>query len=208
MRVFETRDVKPMITLFKSLVLPKCEYCSQLWSPSTIGLIRKLEGVQRFFTSKINGMRDLNYWERLAKLKLYSMERRRDRYMIIYIYKIINNLVPNISNDNHRISTREHPRRGKLCEVPSYNTRAMAYVRTIREGSFSVHAPRLFNILPKDIRAHSGSTDSFKRRLDEFLRTVPDRPTLPHYYQSAQSNSLLDQVGQQRRDEMNLYVPT
>ena len=128
--------------------------------------------------------------------------------MIIYVYKIINNLVPNISNDNFGISIREHPRRGKLCDIPNYNNRAMAYVRTIREGSFSVHAPRLFNILPRDLRGYSGSADGFKRKLDEFLRTVPDRPALPHYYQSAQSNSLLDQLSQLRVEQMNLYVPT
>ena len=33
LRVFETRKLKPMLTLYRSLVVPRLEYCSQLWTP-------------------------------------------------------------------------------------------------------------------------------------------------------------------------------
>ena len=41
LRTFSARDKLTMMTLYKSLVRPIVEYCSQLWSPSRLGLIRK-----------------------------------------------------------------------------------------------------------------------------------------------------------------------
>ena len=84
LRVFSTRSEKPMITLFKALVLSNLEYCSALWSPKALGMIRELESVQRSFTRKIDGMNRLEYHERLQKLKLYSLERRRDHICLAY----------------------------------------------------------------------------------------------------------------------------
>ena len=89
LRTFVTRKKFPMLTLFKSLVLPLVEYCCQLWSPAILGDIRAIESVQRNFTSKIDGMESLTYWERLDELGLYSLERRRERYKIIYVFKVL-----------------------------------------------------------------------------------------------------------------------
>ena len=48
---------------------------------------RLIEKIQHSFTKHIDGMKDLSYPERLCalKFKLYSLQRRRDRYIIIYI---------------------------------------------------------------------------------------------------------------------------
>ena len=75
LRTFSTREPYAMLTLFKTMVLPRIEYCCPLWSPITIGLIRQLEAVQRSFTAKIHQIGDLDYWGRLKKLGLYSLER-------------------------------------------------------------------------------------------------------------------------------------
>ena len=52
LRVFSTRLERPMMVLFKSLVLSRLEYCSALWAPRTLGMIRELETVQRAFTRR------------------------------------------------------------------------------------------------------------------------------------------------------------
>ena len=55
----------------------------------------------------------------------------------------------------------------------------------------------MFNSLPLDLRNSTGcSVDAFKRKLDRFLRTVPDEPQIPGYtaMRRADSNSLLDMV--------------
>ena len=75
-----------MLTLLKSLVIPLIEYCCQLWNPWKPKDIQAIEAIQRTFTCKITEVQHLNYWERLHELKLYSLQRRRERYIIIYIW--------------------------------------------------------------------------------------------------------------------------
>ena len=59
-------------------------------------------------------LQHLNYWERLHKLKLNSLQRRRERYVIIKHktkrYMIIKqHMVPNIgSTDEHKIKNKKH----------------------------------------------------------------------------------------------------
>ena len=76
-----------MMVILKSLVQPHLDYCSQLWSPSSQGQINKLEGVQKSLVNRIwdKVLGNMNYWEKLKYLRLYSQERRRERYQMIFI---------------------------------------------------------------------------------------------------------------------------
>ena len=71
-----------MLTLYKSLVLPILEYSSVLWCPLSVGSIQKLEAVQWSFIRKITGTREMDYWQCLKELKLYSLERHCETYRI------------------------------------------------------------------------------------------------------------------------------
>ena len=82
---FLDRSRLTMLTLYKSMVRSKLEYCYPLWSQTAVSDILKLEKVQRVFTSKVNGCRDLPYCERLKCLRIQSLQRRRERYIIIHI---------------------------------------------------------------------------------------------------------------------------
>ena len=84
MRTFRRRSKVLMLTIWKSLIQSKLDYNSQLWSPSDQTSIGRLESVARHFTAKIDGMAGLDYWERLASLRLYSQERRRDTRSSFY----------------------------------------------------------------------------------------------------------------------------
>lgn len=197
LRTFQTRDKFPMMTLYKSLIVPLLEYSCQLWSPWKVGEKQQLEAVQRSFTSKIIDCRKLNYWERLKSLNLYSLERRRERYIIIYIYKIlIGNTVNNIG-----VLFYIHERLGRFCHIPPLHPRAGTRIKTLKENSFATRGPRLFNELPKYLRnSEVQNVEKFKRQLDSFLGTIPDEPKLPHYYLRASSNSIIDQLAQRRAD--------
>ena len=85
--VFYSRSPEIMLTLYKSMVRSLLEYCCPLWSPTKVTDIQELENVQKIFTTKIAGMSELNYWERLKKL---SLQRRRERYIILHMWKILN----------------------------------------------------------------------------------------------------------------------
>ena len=192
LRTFTGREELPMITLYRSLLLPLLEYCCQLWHPWKRSEAKSLEGVQRTFTSKISSVSAYGYWDRLRKLHLFSLERRRERYIIIYTWKIINKHVPNVSSTG--ITTRNHPRLGIMCVPPKVNTRA-GRVTTIRHHSLAIVGPKLYNSLPKHLRNMTNVTSEvFKNHLDKFLKHVPDEPNMDHYRTAAESNSIDDQL--------------
>lgn len=193
MRTFLTRIPQPMMVLFKSLVLPLIEYSCIVWNPHKLQEITQLESVQRNYTSKLDGLSDLNYYQRLHKLNLYSAERRRDRYLITYIFKIINGKVPNPG-----ISYKWALRRGKELKIPPVRTSKQSRGATLLYHSFTRRAPRLFNALPETLRNISGDTpmDTIKQRIDNLLKKIPDEPRIPGYYpsNSAVSNRVEDQI--------------
>ena len=195
LRTFKTRQKLPMLTLWKSLIRSKLEYCCPLWSPTNIGDVQGLEQMQRNFFRKISGIQQLSYWEQLKELSMYSLERRRERYNIIYVWKIMEKQVPNFSHSDHTgIQEYWNPRRGRYCTVPAINLRSPRQIQSIRTASFGIRGPRLFNTLPAHIRNLLGcSVDAFKRSLDKYLATVPDEPQIRGYtaMRRAESNSLL-----------------
>ena len=73
------------------------------------GLINQLESVQQSFTARIAGMEEMDYWERLASLGLYSQERRRERYQIIFIWKCAMGMV-----SGYDLTFDENPHSGKV----------------------------------------------------------------------------------------------
>lgn len=198
LRSFKTRAAQPMLTLWKTMCLSRLDYCSQLWSPTKKGDIQNLEMVQRSFIRKIDGMRSLTYWNQLNVLKLYSLERRRERYMVIYTWKILEGLCPNFGDPNRGgISSYKNERRGRFCKVPLVKNGASAKIKTLRYSGFSIKAPQLFNSMPASIRnMESCSMEQFKRALDIFLSRVPDQPQISGYTSSrmAESNSLVHMV--------------
>lgn len=198
LRVFRTREPPAMLTLYRSMVLPHLEYCCPLWSPTKIGKVRQIEAVQRNFTSKITSVANLSYWERLKALDLYSLERRRERYLILYVFKIIQNVTPNFDSAKFEIKCTFSQRRGRICTIPPINNRATGNVKSMVEASFPVRGPRLFNSLPIELRNFNGSVDAFKSRLDKFLEQVPDKPCLPAYQQPASTNSIIEQLAVMR----------
>ena len=193
LRTFDSRTKVLMLTLFKSLILPRLDYCSQLYSPTLIQDWCKLESIQRRFTSHILDEKEYDYWTRLQHLKLYSIHRRQERYAIIYTWKIINNLAPNLKTNP--ITTHFSDRRGLYCNVPTLRNARSSKTATLRDGSFAIRGPKLYNVLPQSIRNLQNITvDAFKNALDKVLCTLPDEPTVPGYAggRATKTNSLLD----------------
>ena len=198
LRTFSTRERDPMTTIWNAQIRPILDYCSPLWSPnpSNYGNIDLLESTQRSFTRRIIGTEDMDYAQRLKFLKMYSVQRRHERYKILYLYKIKEKMVPNISG-TYGLQFYNSKRHGCMCRIPSYPLYHNKAV-VARNASFALTASRLWNILPKYIRDLSGlKLIAFKRRLDKTLILYPDEPrssSTGRYTDSngRVSNSLID----------------
>ena len=179
--------------MFKSLVQPHLDDCCQLWCLSDQQQINKIESVQRSLVSRISDPRlsGLSYWEILITLRLFSQERRRERYFIIFIWKIAQGLVEGYSLSFTTPTSRTGR---KVISAPIVQS-SPACVRRARERTLAVRGVHLFNLLPAQLRnSDHGDTDMFKNHLDIFLMNIPDQPTRPGLVRAAQSNSLLHQI--------------
>merc|ERR1711895_344905 len=168
-----------------------------VWSPVEQKLIHELEDIQKIFTKKIDGMEGLNYHERLKKLKMYSLERRRDRYLIIYGWQQIENIKENVLK--LELSGRNSNRRIKQRQASNYGAEKERILPSIKTKIH--HCParkieRAFNCMPRELRDITGvKTDTFKKHLDKWLSVIPDQPRGGGYagQVAANSNSIQDQ---------------
>ncbi len=74
---FKYKTPEVMLSLKKSLVRPKLEYAVRFWSPSYRKDIELLKRVQRQDTKMIPSLRSQPHEERLKRLNLFSLEKRR-----------------------------------------------------------------------------------------------------------------------------------
>ena len=192
--VFETRDEETLMTLYKSLIRSRLEFCCPLWNSSKVEDIVKLETIQRNFTSKIAGYSEFTYWERLKGLRLMSLQRRRERYTLLHLFKILSDLAPNDLN----IKFTSSDRRGILAVVPSLSRTCKSKIQSLYDSSFAVFAPRLWNSLPKRIRDEE-TFEKFKAALTRHCLAFPDEPPISGI---SSSNSLLHWTGHLARQMM------
>ena len=173
-RSFYTRRLDILKQLWKTLVQCDIDYCSQLYMPSQSKGMQAIEKLFADFTAKIPALKEMNYWARLNHLKMYSQERRMERYRIFYVWKILEGYAPNCGIE----ITAENKRLGRKCKIPKLVTNGRKYIQTLRESSFQTNGARLFNSLPKKIREIRRDKELFKIELDKFLSSVPDQPKL------------------------------
>ncbi len=72
----------------KILVRPHLEYAAQACSPNLVADADCLEQIQWLATRFVKGFRRLPYEERLRRLGLHSLRRRRIRGDLIVVYKM------------------------------------------------------------------------------------------------------------------------
>ncbi|KAL5255606.1 hypothetical protein ACHWQZ_G010992 [Mnemiopsis leidyi] len=189
--VFRDRSKPVMLQLYKSLIRSRVEYCCPLWNPTKIADIQLIESIQRQFTRRIRGFKDTNYWDRLKELNLCSLQRRRERYMIIHVWKILQGICPN----DIGMVFRNNPRLGIKIVLPSLSKKASALAMSYYDSSFSVRAGMLWNLLPREVNTLS-DLNTFKISLGTFMDNIPDTPPTPGYT-AKNSNSMIDWCSQE-----------
>jgi len=184
--LFQDRSKATMLTLYKSLIRCRLEYCCPLWNPADVGSIQAIEAVQQYFTKRIRGYQHLSYYNRLKGLQLQSLQRRRERYILIHMWKIKEGLCPN----DLQITFSEGSNRLGLAVLPPLTRSSRASSQSLYDNSFAVVGPKLWNILPASTK-NKDSITSFKASVYDFCSRYPDTPPV-RGYTPANRNSLLD----------------
>ena len=172
LRSLTSRTPSIMSRVWKTYMLPDIDYCSILWfSPARPQLIIELENGQNRFLKRLENQWDSNYWARLSISNLQSIQRRLERYQIIYIWKAMEGLVPPCG-----ISIHHHTYKGRLSVIPPLS-KASVKTKSIRDNTIRVAGSRIFNSIPSKLRNLTGCEITvFKANLDRFLEKVPDEP--------------------------------
>ncbi len=85
---FAEKSVSAFAALYNTLVRPDLEYAMQACSPNLLTDVNYLEQFQRLAMSLVKGFRRLLYEERLRRLGLHSLRRRRHHGDLMVVYKM------------------------------------------------------------------------------------------------------------------------
>ena len=133
----------------------------------------------------------MDYHERLRKLGLYSLERRRERFLIISAWQQLEEAREGVL----KLKTGKEGRRRCIRSATIPTTLDGRY-RTVIHHSTARQMERLYNALPYRLQnIRNVKTDTFKRHLDRWLRDIPDTPKIDNYGASvsAATNSITNQ---------------
>ena len=117
---------------------------------------------------KVSGLWQKSYHERLGDMKLTSVERRVERYMILYIWKSVNGFVPSLGlswSNKTGHTLKVDPIKGNVLSV-----------KTLKSNSLKQHGAAIFDMLPNDLKTLKGTVTQFKNKLDSFISIFPDKP--------------------------------
>ncbi|CAM5132666.1 unnamed protein product [Eretmochelys imbricata] len=151
-----------LLPLYKSMVRPHLEYCVQMWSPHLKKDILALEKVQRRATKMIRGLEWIPYEERLKRLGLFILEKRRLRGDMIEVYKIMSG-VEKVNKE--KLFTCSHNIRTRGYQMKLMSSR---FNTNKRKFFFTQHTVNPWNSLPEEI-AKARTITGFKRELDKFM---------------------------------------
>lgn len=126
--------------------------------------VKVLEAVQRRFTRMLDGMKGVEYEERLRRLNLDSLEKRRKRGDLIEAYKQLKGQ----SVPDRALLVRSHLTTLRNNGSKLIKPRALT---NIRNNFFSYRVINSWNRLPQEVVA-SKTVEGFKRKLDECWSSV------------------------------------
>lgn len=158
LKCFQSRDKGLLFRAFNVYVRPILEYCCNVWSPYRLCDTRKIESVQRLFTKRLRGMKDMPYPERLKCLSAESLEIRRIKYDLTMYFKILHELVDINSDSIFQIRDVRTRSNGLTLFKAKFNCNTERYI-------FRNRCINIWNLLPQTVVGSSGLS-LFKSRLN------------------------------------------
>ena len=161
-RIFRTNSVELFLRSYVTFVRPVLESSPEIWNPTLAGLTIMIEAVQRGFTRRIMkraGLPYLPYSERLSFLGIDSLEYRRYRRDLEFIFKSVRGLVKYNTEDTFTISPTNRNLRG------THNSRlALPFqIYGIRRSTAVSRTLAVWNSLPNEAVAAPSFTSFCSR---------------------------------------------
>ena len=159
------RDKSTFIKLYKTFVLPHLSYAASAWCPYSKGDKELLEKVQKRAVMMVTNVRG-NYEERLAILRLRTLEDRRIRGDMIETYKILTGK-SKVSLETWFCLAKEKDGVVNTRATKGYLNLVVPPVpqSDIRRNFFSHRVVPVWNSLPESVK-RSSTTDHFKASYD------------------------------------------
>ena len=164
LRCFQSRDKNLLFKAFPVFVRPLLEYCCNVWSPYKLSEIRQIESVQRKFTKRLFGLKDLPYNVRLSILNSETLELRRIKSDLGMYFKIVHGLVDIPMDCFFTFRIGKTRTNGKTLLKHAFNNNMERY-------AFKNRCINLWNMLPANV-VNSSSFIAFKNTLR--LIDLPD----------------------------------
>jgi len=162
---YKSPDV--MLRLYKSMVRPHVEYCTVAWSPHYIEDKQLIEKIQRRFVKVISWFRDKSYEEGLRILRLNTLEGRRNRADLIFLFKMYKGLTRPPFDLLFQL-TKHDRTRGHTIKLTKHCSN-----RDVRLYFFSERVINNWNNLDQSV-TEAGCVDTFKRRLHVYRNDKMD----------------------------------
>ena len=159
--VYKSPEV--LTRLYKSLVRLHLEYCVSSWSPHYVKDWERLEKRQHRFTRMVLGLKGLDYGERLERLKLMTLEERRNRSDLVALFKMSKGLSAIPWNSFFRADNSERTR-GHLKKMVKER-----FKLDVRKHFFSQRVVNRWNGLSENVIS-AGTVEMFKKRLEELRK--------------------------------------
>ena len=150
------------------------EYASEIWSPKSVTMIKRIEGVQRRATKLM--LPNLSYNERLKRLDLLPLVYRREVKDLSTFYKLKSGNFNCSFNSYFQFCSDERLRSHASNKLKINRVRTEHF-----KGTFFNRIPYLWNNLPDALRTTNCSVFSFKRLCTIFYKDRvfdPDHPNV------------------------------
>ena len=159
--------------LYTAFVRPHIEYAQCVWSPHLQKHIKQLENVQIRATKVVDGMKNMEYSERLKKLGLPTLLYRRKRGDMIQMWKHFNSYDPSTLSSNFKVN----PRANRKHRLQLTWNRPKDGSHGLQANSFYFRAANTWNNLPASV-VESKNMNTFKLKLDDAWHEHPTKFSL------------------------------
>ena len=158
-------------TLYLSIVRCHLGYATQVWSPQSIGLLKRVENIQCRTTKlilKLPFRCDVTDETRLQLTNLLPISYWHEFLDIVFFYKAVNNLVFIDSEAlpvSRQFTRSTRSSSGSAITYIPKRSRSVTYRR-----SFFIRVCRTWNVLPTELRTNHISLASFKSLLLQYYK--------------------------------------